>query len=361
MAGRMKDSQAAGIKKLQSRVTTKRVLFIVGGLVLLAILAATATSTGAASLSLGEVFRAVVARVLPFTGVESTPYANAIVMDLRLPRVLMAIVAGMGLAISGAAMQGVMRNPLVSPFTIGISSAAGFGAALAIVLGVGLVDEGRYLIIANAFLFAMGAAFAVYLIAQLRGTSPETLILAGIAVMYLFSAGTSFLQYMGSAMDIAAVVHWLFGSFVSANWSSLLVISVVFLVCLPLLMKYSWDLNALAEGDETATSLGVNATRVRTVVMALAALLTAAIICFTGIIGFVCLVAPHITRLVIGGDYRFLLPCSCIVGALLLLGADTVGRTVAQPIEIPVGILTSFIGVPMFLYLLMTRKRRYWQ
>jgi iron complex transport system permease protein len=156
------------------------------------------------------------------------------------------------------------------------------------------------------------------------------------------------------------VVYWLFGGLNSTTWHGVAVVSVVFAVCFPLLLKYSWDLNALAAGDEVAASLGVNAGRVRLIVIGVAVLLTASVICFTGIIGFVCLVAPHITRMIIGGDHRFVVPCSCIVGALLLLAADMLGRTIIAPAEIPVGIITSFVGVPLFVYLLLTRRRQYW-
>jgi len=351
---------AAGIGELYARFTARKRLFIPIGLLVLVLFAMVATSLGAASLGLGEVFRAIVAKALPFTGVQSNELADVIVWDLRLPRVLMAIVAGMGFAASGATMQGVTRNPLVSPYTIGISSAAGFGAALAIVLGVGVVGTDKYIVIANAFVFALLAAFLVYGMARIRGTTPETLILAGIAMMYLFSAATSLLQYIGTQEQVAGVVYWLFGSLTAATWDKLLVVSIFFAVCFPIMMKYSWDLNALAAGDDTAASLGVNTKRVRVISVTLATLVTVSIICFTGIIGFVCLVAPHITRMVIGPDHRFLLPCSCIVGGLLLLCADTLGRMVIQPAEIPVGIVTSFIGVPMFAYLLMTRRRQYW-
>jgi len=139
-----------------------------------------------------------------------------------------------------------------------------------------------------------------------------------------------------------------------------LIVTVILFSCLPFLMRYSWDLNVMAAGgDEVATSLGVNAPRVRIITLILATLITAGIICFTGIIGFVCLVAPHITRLLIGADHRFLLPCSCIFGAILLVGADTIGRTIASPVIIPVGIVISFIGVPFFVFLLMTRRKEY--
>lgn len=349
---------AVQIQHLHSKFAARKVLFIAFGLAVLAALAIVAVSVGASSVGLGDVLRAIGSR-LPFANVQCDSLVSAIVWNIRLPRVLMAIVAGMCFAVSGAAMQGTLRNPLASPYTMGISSAAGFGAALAIVLGVS-VASGSYVVIANAFLFSLLAALLVFGIARIRGVSPETLILGGIAMMYLFSASTSFLQYVASDSAVAAVVYWLFGSLTSATWRSLLVVSAVLAVSLPPLMRYSWDLNALAAGDEVAASLGVNAGRVRMIVIGLAVLLTATVICFTGIIGFVCLVAPHITRMLIGDDHRFVVPSSCIVGALLLLGADTLGRTVIAPAEIPVGIITSFVGVPLFVYLLLTRKRQYW-
>jgi iron complex transport system permease protein len=271
----------------------------------------------------------------------------------------MAIVAGAGLATSGAAMQGILRNPLVSPFTIGVSSGAGLGASLAIVLGIGVIDSGKYLIIGNAFIFALLSAWLCYGIARLRGVTSETLILSGIALMYLFSASTSMLQYIATEHQLQGVVFWLFGSLSSVTWQNLAVVTVVMVLSLPIVMKNAWELNALATGDEVAASLGINANRVRMVVMIVSSLITATIICFTGIIGFVCLVAPHITRMIIGNDHRFLIPGSAIVGAALLLLADTIGRTVFAPAELPVGIVTSFIGVPMFLYLLITRRRQY--
>ncbi len=348
-------------KEVYSRLTARKVLFILVGLGGLVALVLVATSLGSADLGVNGVASAIAARIFPFLDLEVSSKVDIIVWDIRLPRIVLGIVAGAGLAISGAAMQGIMRNPLVSPFTIGISSAAGFGASVAIVLGAGMVGSGKYLIITNAFAFALLAAFLVYGLARIRGMRPETLILAGIALMYFFSAATSLLQYIATEQELHAVVHWLFGSLTGASWENILVVLIIFLCCLPFLIKYSWDLNALVAGDDVATTLGVNTRRVRTVCMALATLITAGIICFTGIIGFVCLVAPHITRMIIGADHRFLLPCSCILGGLLLLGADTIGRTAFQPTTIPVGIVVSIIGVPFFLYLVLRTRKEYFQ
>lgn len=347
-------------EEIYDRLTAGKATFILLNLALLVVLAFIAIYLGAASLSMREVFDALVSRMFPFMGVASSEIAIAIVWKARLPRILLGIIAGAGLAVAGAAMQGTMRNPLVSPYTIGISSAAAFGASVAIVLGAGLAGSGRYLVIMNAFLFGLLTAFLVYGIARIRGVTAETLILAGIALMFLFSGLTSFLQYIASEEELSVVVHWMFGSLSGTRWDDVYVAGAILLVCLPVLMRYSWDLNAMTLGDEIATSTGVDTARVRMISLMLATLITAGIICFTGIIAFVGIVSPHIVRFIIGNDYRFLLPCSCLLGAVLLLLADTIGRTIVAPIIIPVGIIFSFIGVPFFLYLVMTRRTEYW-
>jgi iron complex transport system permease protein len=349
------------IAEIYTKFTFKKVLFIISSLLGLGTLVILATSMGASNLNVNDVFNAIVAKILPFSGVESNIHDEIIIWNLRLPRIIMAVIAGAGLAVSGAVMQGVMRNPLVSPFTIGVSSAAAFGASIAIMFGFGFMGSGTYNIITNAFIFALMCAFLVYGIAKIRGVTPETLILAGIALMYLFGALTATLQYIATEEQLSAVIHWTFGTLTGSGWNEILIVTIMLTICLPLLWRYAWDLNAMASGgDEVATSLGVNTSRVRMISLTLATIITAGIICFTGIIGFVCLVAPHITRFIIGSDHRFLIPCSCIFGAILLLAADTAGRMMFSPIIIPVGIVISYIGVPLFLYLLMKRRKDYW-
>jgi len=271
----------------------------------------------------------------------------------------MAIVAGMGLAVAGAVMQGILKNPLASPFTLGIASAASFGAALAIILGAGFAG-GEYLIIGNAFIFALLASLTVYGLARYKGITPETMILAGIAIMYIFSAMTSFLQYVGRSEQVQEVVFWMMGSLGRSSWEKVWIVTAVTGICLPYLLVKSWDINALGAGDETAKSLGVNVERVRVISMILASLITASVICFTGTIGFIGLVSPHITRMAIGGDHRFLIPASALVGALILLGADSIARTILAPVILPVGIMTSFLGVPFFIYLFLRRRKEFW-
>ena len=353
--------RAEELKGFYERLTARKILFILLGIGVLIFLSVLACSLGAAHLGIGEVARAIGARIFPFIHFEVSRLADMVVWQLRLPRILMAIVAGAGLALSGAAMQGITRNPLVSPFTIGVSSAAALGAAVAIILGISIAGAGKFFIVANAFVFALGVAFLVMGISRLRGTRAETLILAGIAIMYIISAMTSFLQYLAEKEELHALVHWMFGSLAVASWDRLLIITILTLAVIPILLKYAWDLNAIAAGDEVAKSLGVNTGRTRNIVLILATFITAGIICFTGIIGFICLMSPHIARLLIGGDHRFLFPASSIVGGILLLGADTLGRVIIAPTEIPVGIVVAFLGGPFFLYLLMTRRREFWQ
>ncbi len=355
-------SEASGrkydLKAEYQKFTGKKALLLallVAGILTLSGIAAT---LGSANISVLDVYSAILAKLFPGY-FRATWFSDTIVWGLRLHRILMAVVGGMGLAIAGAVMQGILKNPLASPFTLGISSAASFGAALAIVMGAGFAG-GEWLIIGNAFVFTLLASGAVYGLAKYRGITPETMILAGIAIMYLFSAMTSFLQYVGKAEQVQEVVFWMMGSLGRSSWEKVWIVTAVIALCTPYLLLKSWDINAMGAGDETAKSLGVNVERTRVISMMLASLITAAVICFTGTIGFIGLISPHIARMVFGGDHRFLLPASALVGALLLLGADTVARTILAPVILPVGIMTAFLGVPFFVYLFMRRKKEFW-
>ena len=274
-----------------------------------------------------------------------------------MPRILLAILAGVGLAIAGTMMQGILRNPLASPFTLGITSGAGFGAVIAGTLFGGFFTD-TYLIIGTAFLFALIPAFIIIGLTRYRNAAPETMILAGIAMIYIFSGVTICMKYFGGARG-ETVVYWMVGSLIGASWDDVLLVSIALACFIPLLMWKSWDINAMGAGDETAKSLGVNVERTRIVIFVIASLLTATIICFTGTIGFIGLVAPYICRMVIGGDNRFLIPASGLFGAVLLLGADTIARTIIAPVSIPVGALTYLMGGPLFLHLILRRKKEY--
>jgi iron complex transport system permease protein len=271
----------------------------------------------------------------------------------------MALIAGAGLAAAGATMQGILRNPLVSSYILGISSAAGFGAALAIVLGISVATLGGYIVIGNAFVFCLLAMVIVYLIARVRGMSSESVILAGVAVGFLFSALISLIQYISPTSNaVQAIVFWLMGGLHTATWQNIMICFPIVTVAVILMMLQSWNINVMSMGEDVSVSLGVNSKRVLAINMVLETAATAGIIAFTGIIGFVDLIAPHIARMLIGNDYRYLLPCSALMGAFMLLAADTVGRLIIMPTELPVGIVTSLLGVPFFIYILIRKKRR---
>jgi iron complex transport system permease protein len=339
------------------KVTGKKVSFILILPPLILLTLGIAISLGSADITMGEAYTAMFHRFFPGY-FKSNWLAETCVWDLRLPRILMGILAGAGLGISGGVIQGVLRNPLASPYTLGISSGAGFGASLAILAGAGL-GGGQYLVIGNAFVFSLISAFLIIGLASQKGATPETMILAGIAMTCLFSSATTVLQYFGEADAVKEAVFWMVGDLGRVSWHKLFIVFLVIAVCLPLLLLKSWDLNIMGAGDETAESLGVSVKRTRILMMIVSTLLVASIVCFTGTIGFIGLVAPHIVRMVIGGDNRFLLPASGLVGAVLLLVSDTMARRIIAPIILPVGALTAFLGVPLFLYLILKKRREY--
>lgn len=356
-------STAAELKNLYNKGRKRKVIMIISIIILLIVSFIVALSFGAGSPRFNEAMSVIFARLFPSFGIDAgSKLTQTIIMDLRLPRIILAMIAGAGLAAAGSTMQGVLRNPLVSSYTLGISSAAGFGASLAIVFGVGVISGySSYLIVANAFCFSLLAMGLVYGIARLRGISAPTMILAGVAISYLFSALSSLIQYIAPEHTaVAQVVFWLMGGLSSANWENITFILPLVIVSVLLMVQQSWNINVLSMGEAVATSLGVNSKRVLATAMILSTLVTAAIISFTGVIGFICLVSPHLARMLIGGDHRFLIPCSVVVGASLLLCSDTLARLVLAPAELPVGIVTSLLGVPFFIYMLVSRRRQGW-
>ncbi len=337
--------------------TEKKITIILFLLPVILFAAGIAASLGSANISVGEACTAFLHRFFP-NYFASDWLAQTCVWDLRLPRILMAILAGTGLGVAGCIVQGVLRNPLASPYTLGISSGSGFGASLAILAGNGIAG-GQYLVIGSAFIFALISSSIIIGIANRRGASPETMILAGIAMTCLFGSATTILQYFGDAEAVKEAVFWMVGDLGRASWEKLSIVSVVLAVCLPLLFWKTWDLNVIGGGDESAHSLGINVKRTRIFLMTVSTLMVAGVVCFTGTIGFIGLVAPHIVRMVIGGDNRFLVPASGLLGAILLLVSDTVARRILAPVILPVGTLTAFLGVPLFLYLIMRKRRDY--
>ncbi|ASJ04153.1 FecCD family ABC transporter permease [Thermococcus barossii] len=331
----------------------------IGLFLLLSILAVSlySLSHGAYSLSVGEVVDALLG--------GGTEGARLVVWNIRMPRIVAGLLVGASLAIAGAVMQGFLRNPLATPFTMGVSHGAMFGASLAILLGAGYAESsGRisldnpYAVVLFAFIGAISATAVILALARLKGLSPEAIILAGVAMSSLFVALTTLVQYFADELQLAAMVYWSFGDLGRATWRENGIMLAAFLPIFVYFVVKRWDLNASLMGDDVAKSVGVDVERVRLISTFLAALITAVSVAFVGVIGFVGLIAPHAIRLVAGGDYRFLVPLSALAGALLLVAADTIARLVLSPMILPVGIVTSFLGAPAFIYLLVRMEGR---
>ena len=288
---------------------------------------------------------------------EGSNVQNAIIWDLRFPRILIAIVGGTALATAGALMQGALGNPLVSPLTLGVASGAALGAALAIVLDWTIIENSDLTIVLNAFLFSLIVVFIIIQLGNMRSISPESYILVGIAITFISGAIVSTLQYFATDAQLSALAHWSFGSLSRPTIENAILVSMILTVLLPTALIWAWDLNALSMGgDEFAISTGVDPVKTRKNILILSAFMTSIVIAFTGLIGFVGLAAPHMSRIFVGNDFRKLIPCSAVVGSFLMLFADTVGRTLFAPVVIPVGIMLSVIGGPFFMYLLLKKS-----
>jgi iron complex transport system permease protein len=292
------------------------------------------------------------------------PQAALIVFGFRFPRILLAVLTGLSLAVAGTVMQGLLRNPLVSPFTLGLSSAASFGAAVAIVIGPAFLGTvfastgDNVFIIFMAFLFGWLSMLLVYGISRSRGTSQSMLILAGVVLGYIFQAGVLGMKYISSNDRLRDLVIWLMGGMWGASWNAVIILAPLCLGCFILLELMAWDLNSLASGDDVAKSMGINVERLRLTGLMIATFAASCCLAFTGIIGFIGLMAPHICRMLIGNDHRYLIPCSALLGASILLISDTVARTIVSPVEIPVGIIMYLIGGFFFLFLILRGRGR---
>jgi iron complex transport system permease protein len=338
--------------------TYKTLIFLIV-LLLLPILFCVSLSIGAASIPIWDT-------VLILCGYETEERYARIILNIRLPQSLAALLAGAGLSITGATMQSVLRNPLCSPFTLGISSAAAFGAALTILIAGGkiaaqdnmIINAGlsQSIITVGAFLISTLTCMMILLLDRLNGSRMETIILLGVAFSSLFTAGLMFLQYVADESRLAAIVYWTFGDAARGTWNSISILSMFIIPITIYFIFQSWNYNALTFGEETAQSLGVRVKQVQLITMILASFLTSILVSLLGIIGFVGLVVPHLSRLIIGSNYRFLLPFSFVFGGFLLLSADIAARVILAPRILPVSILTAFIGAPVFIILLLQRR-----
>lgn len=354
----MIESQNVGARnraspQIEARRHRGTILLLAGfGIVLTGAIAAT---FGSVAIPLEVLARIVLAK-MPGTSLAVTwsPSWETILFDIRLPRILLAALVGGALATSGATYQGLLRNPLADPYLIGISSGAALGATIAIIFNIDVWGA----LPLFAFFGAMGATVAIYLIAQTGGrTTPTTLILAGVALGAFLSAITSFLMFRGdSAFQTHRVIAWVLGSLALSNWNQVIVLLPNLGIGWLVLYLHARYLNVLQLGETQAQQLGVPVERVTLTLVIATSLVTAAAVAVSGLIGFVGLIVPHVVRLIWGPDHRFLLPMSAMIGAIFLIIADTLARTLLSPTELPVGIITAFCGAPFFLYLLR-RKR----
>lgn len=306
-------------------------------------------ATGPSLLPPGEVLRS-----LTHLG-ERAAMTDTIVWDLRLPMALMAISVGAALGAGGAQMQTILDNPMASPYTLGMAAAAGFGAALVLAFG-GFGLDAMIAVPIGAFAFAMLAALFLFALASMRRVRGDTIILGGIALLFLFQSLLSLVQFLSSPELSQQILFWLFGSLTKATWPTFWLTTGVTVLCSLLLLRDSWKLAALRMGETRATSLGVDVRRLRMKVLVIVAIMTATATSFVGVIGFVGLVAPHIARMSVGEDQRFLLPLSMLCGALILSTASVLSKSIVPGALFPVGIVTAIVGVPFLLWLIFAPR-----
>ena len=300
---------------------------------------------------------------IPFIGdlftSETSSMEEAVIIEVRLPRVLGAALVGIALAVAGVVLQGLFRNPMADPYLIGISAGASVGASLAMAFGIGLSFFGvLYSIPLMAFISAIGTVFVVYTISKTgEGVPMLTLLLVGIAVNSFLMAITAIIRLL-SGEAVHAIMTWMFGSLNLCNWDYVKIALPFVVVGVALIYVFARDLNIMLLGEEQAHHLGVDTERLKKILLASATLMTAAAVSISGIIGFIGLIIPHIARILVGPDHRILIPSSALTAAIVLILCDTAARTVVRPMQLPVGIITALLGAPFFIYLIRSNKVR---
>jgi iron complex transport system permease protein len=315
-------------------------------------------SAGSSGLSVPEILKALFGR--------GTAQSGTIVWNVRMPRTVAGIAVGVALAMTGCIMQNVLRNPLASASTLGVTQGASFGAAFAIIyLGAGIqVNSGYaaaitvtnpYMVTLCAFLGGIATTAVILGLSRISRVTPSTMILAGVAISSLFTGATTLVQYFADDVMVATVVYWTFGSLGRAGWREIALIFCLSFMAFLYFMGNRWNHNAMESGVHTAKSLGVPVDTLILVSMIICSLISAVSVAFVGCINFIGLIAPHIVRRFVGNDYRFLIPGSALAGAVLMLSADVVSRMLIAPIVLPIGALTSFLGAPLFLYMIIKK------
>ena len=351
---------AAGSGSYQQYIRRKWAVLILLCL-LTAVFSIMSLLSGSANMTFSDVIASIFGR--------GTRQMNTIIWNVRMPRIAAAMAVGAALSMCGCIMQNVLRNPLASSSTLGVSQGASFGAAAAIVcLGAGTqINSGNgasaltitqpYMVSLAAFCGGMLTTILMLGLSRLRDATPSVMVLAGVALSSMFTGGTTLIQYFADDVMVATIVYWTFGNLGRAGWSEIGFIGILSFAAFLFFIINSWNYNAIESGHDTAKSLGVNTGLLVPLSLVICALITSVSVAFTGCIGFIGLIASHIMRRFVGNDYRFLLPCSALMGAVLLLAADIACRMIVSPIVLPIGALTSFMGAPLFLYLILRQRR----
>ena len=349
------DSEKKAVSEYR-RYSARKWIFLAVCLIALIVMCGVALTIGQYSIGFKESYEILFQHI---SGDIEDKLKDYVIWDLRLPKIVVGIIAGAGLSICGVTMQSILKNPLADPYTTGVSSGAGFGATLSIVMGANVVAN-EYALVLNAFIFALIPTLVILLVSKIKNSSPTTMIMAGISIMFVFNALTTIIKLWGDPNALGAILEWQIGSIGGIEWKNVPVMLAVVIMGYVIIHLISRKLNILATGEDNAKALGVEVERLRIAGMTLTALVAAAIVSFTGLIGFVGLVSPHIVRIVIGADNRYLVPGSALFGGTLLIGADIVGKTLVSPAVLPVGVVTAFLGGPLFFWLIIRKRSELW-
>lgn len=347
----MKNLETTNGRQIYRSMNRRRNWMVAGSLVAFAIMLILDFSIGSSKMSWSSLFHALLEGPIGRQNMDAI-----VVWDIRLPMTLTSVFVGGSLAAAGLQLQTITNNPLASPYTFGITSSASFGAAISITTGFSIAGQLWLGTSVLAFLFAFLVSIGIYYIGKMRGMSTTTIVLTGIMMNFFFTALQQLLQYRASAEVAQIISSWTFGNLARASWTSVFVSAALMACCSAAFMMWSWRLTALSAGEENAESLGVNVKKLRVSVFFISSMLIAGSVAFIGTVGFVGLIAPHGARLLSGDDQRYLLPLSVLLGAMLMLLSSIVSKLLTVGAVLPVGIVTSLIGVP-FLFLLMMRKK----
>ena len=301
----------------------------------------------------------IIGDLIETSGIPDFVRDQSIILHVRMPRVFAGALVGVALSVAGVAYQGIFRNPMADPYTVGAMGGASFGAAVAIVLGIGVELLGLNTVPIFAFVGALGTVFLVYAISREGARVPvTTLILSGLTVTIFFNALVTYLKVIAGDL-LHALEYWIMGSFRYSAWYEVITIFPIIIFCTAVIYLYSRDLNILVLGEEQSQHLGVELEKVKKILLVCGAFMTAAAVSISGLIGFVGLIIPHLTRIIVGPDHRILLPTSAIVGASFMMLCDSLARVIMGSAELPVGVITAVAGGPFFIYLLRRKRRRY--